>query len=69
MALFKTEPSELDWLQVWWYDTLMKNWFKDWSQSTTCATEQMTAIIFHILKALQHATQTPISIDIKILGL
>ena len=31
MALFKTQPSELDWLQV--YDTLMKNCFKDWSQS------------------------------------
>ena len=32
----KTEPSELDWLQVYdmSYDTLMKNCFKDWSQST-----------------------------------
>ena len=34
MALFKTEPSELDWLASI-YDTLMKHLFKDWSQSST----------------------------------
>ena len=28
-----TEPSEIDWLQVYDNDTLMKNCFKDWSQS------------------------------------
>ena len=32
MALFLTEPSELDWLQVYEM-TVMKNCFKDLSQS------------------------------------
>ena len=36
MALFKdhkTEPSELDWLQVYDMTHWWKNCFKDWSQS------------------------------------
>ena len=37
----KTEPSELDWLQVY-DDTLMKNWFKDWSQSSKKPVEDNT---------------------------
>ena len=37
----KTEPSELDWLQVYDNDTLLKNCFKDWSQSTASSTLQI----------------------------
>ena len=45
MALFKkTEPSELDWLQV--YDTLMKNCLNDWSQSM--AVENLNSSIFNL---------------------
>ena len=36
----KTEPSELDWLQVY-DDTLMKICFNDWNQSSATAMQQI----------------------------
>ena len=48
----KTEPSELDWLQVY-DDTLMKNCFKAWSQSTQGSTPIGTSLCQHIFLAFQ----------------
>ena len=62
----KTEPSELDWLQVY-DDTLMKNCFKAWSQSTQGSAQIELSLCQHIFLASQISKKKQVIIPLQYL--